>query len=103
LEARGARMQEGLEKIFRQKGKTATVSRIGSAFCVYFADRIPSDWHDLSGIHDFAFDRRYRRALIDRGVYHFPLPCKQGSISAAHSAEDIDRTLERTHEALQAL
>ena len=36
---------------------------------------------------------RYRRALIARGVYHFPLPTKQGSISAAHTEKNIDETL----------
>ena len=99
LERLGARLQSGLEAIFRERGWTAVVSRIGSAFCVYFADRVPSDWHDLAAIHDFERDRLYRRALIARGVYHFPLPAKQGSISAAHTDDDIDRTLEATRAA----
>jgi glutamate-1-semialdehyde 2,1-aminomutase len=103
LEALGARLQTGLESLFVHKGRTATVSRIGSAFCAYFCDRVPSDWHELAARHDFEFDRRYRRALIDRGVYPFPLPCKQGSISAAHTEADIDRTLEITREALAAI
>jgi len=103
LEALGARMQSGLEKLFAAKGRTVRVSRIGSAFCVYFCDHIPVDWHDLAAHHDFAFDARYRRALIERGVYHFPLPCKQGSISAAHTEADIERTLEITRDALASL
>jgi glutamate-1-semialdehyde 2,1-aminomutase len=53
--------------------------------------------------HDFAFDRKYREALISRGVYHFPTPCKQGSISAAHTEEDIERTLAITRKALREL
>jgi glutamate-1-semialdehyde 2,1-aminomutase len=53
--------------------------------------------------HDFGFDSRYRRALIERGIYHFPLPCKQGSVSAAHTDEDIARTLEATRAVLQEL
>jgi glutamate-1-semialdehyde 2,1-aminomutase len=103
LEALGTRMETGLRKAFARKGVAATISRIGSAFCAYFSDRVPADWHDLAAIHDFEFDRRYRRALIDRGVYQFPLACKQGSISAAHTEADIDRTLEITEEALASL
>ena len=103
LEALGARLQSALEKLFAEKGLTATVSRIGSAFCVYFCKGVPSDWHELASRHDFDFDRRYRRALIERGVYHFPLPCKQGSISAAHSEADLDRTIEATRDALSAI
>jgi glutamate-1-semialdehyde 2,1-aminomutase len=102
LEAKGARMQAGLERLCAEAGIPATVSRIGSAFCLYFMDRIPADWHDLASHHDMEFDRCYRRALIERGLYNFPLPCKQGSISAAHTEADINRTLEVTREALCA-
>jgi glutamate-1-semialdehyde 2,1-aminomutase len=100
LEAKGARLQAGLEAIFREKGIAAVVSRIGSAFCAYFGDHVPVDWHDLAACHDVDFDRRYRRELINHGIYHFPLPAKQGSISAAHTDDDIERTLELTREAL---
>ena len=103
LEARAARLQSGLADIFGELGVQTLVSRIGSAFCVYFGDHVPTDWHDLMASHDFAFDRRYRRALIDGGIYHFPLPCKQGSISAAHTEDDIARTLEITRAVLREL
>ncbi len=103
LEARGARLQKGFEALFARRGIPAVVSRIGSAFCVYFGARVPADWHEILALHDFDLDRRYRRALIDRGVYHFPLACKQGSISAAHTDGDIDRTLEVTDAALGAV
>jgi glutamate-1-semialdehyde 2,1-aminomutase len=103
LEARSARLHAGLRDLFGEFGVPAQVSRIGSAFCVYFGDHIPTDWHDLMASHDFALDKRYRRALIERGIYHFPLPCKQGSVSAAHTDEDIAHTLEVTRAVLQEL
>jgi len=103
LETLGAQLQAGLEDIYAEKGLEAVVSRIGSAFCTYFADHVAVDWHDLAASHDFDSDRRHRLALIERGVYHFPIPTKQGSISAAHTAADIDRTLEITNDALAAL
>ena len=96
LEQLGARLQSGLEKLHAKKGLRAVVSRIGSALCTYFCASVPADWHELAASHDFDFDRRYRRALIERGVYLFPMPCKQSSISAAHTEADIDRTLEIT-------
>ncbi len=94
----GERMQKGLEGLFAERG--ATVCRQGSAFCAYFMDHEPVDWHDIADHHDFDFDGCYRTALIGTGVYHFPLPTKQGSISLAHTEEDIDLTLERTREVL---
>jgi glutamate-1-semialdehyde 2,1-aminomutase len=102
LDALGARMEAGLNGLFRDCGVTATVARQGSAFCAYFMDHAPRDWHDIAEHHDMARDLRYRRALIARGVYHFPLPTKQGSLSAAHTEADVDRTLEATEAVLKA-
>jgi glutamate-1-semialdehyde 2,1-aminomutase len=103
LESRTDRLLSGIEAIVAEFGLTATLSRNASAFCLYFMDHIPHDWHDILEHHDFEFDKRYRRALIDRGIYHFPLACKQGSVSAAHSDDDIDETLEKTRDALRCI
>lgn len=103
LYALGDRMQKGLETLFSEFGVCATICRQGSAFCAYFMDREPADWHDIAEHHDFDLDVRYRTALIERGIYHFPLATKQGSISLAHTEADIDLTLERTREALKSL
>jgi glutamate-1-semialdehyde 2,1-aminomutase len=103
LEEKGRRLQAGMEALFRERGIEAVVSRIGSAFCAYFMDHVPVDWHDLAAHHDFALDLRYRRALLARGVLHFPLACKQGSISAAHTDEDLSFSLEATRDALASL
>ncbi|MBA3708337.1 MAG: aspartate aminotransferase family protein [Planctomycetes bacterium] len=103
LETLGRELESGMSGIFSDAGITSSISRIGSAFCVYFCDHVPVDWHDVATNHDQDLDRRLRRALIDRGIYLFPLPCKQGSISYAHTSEDIARTLETTRAAIKAL
>ena len=87
---------EYLEKCLLQEfGGTPQwkISRIGSAFCLYFMDHIPRDWHDLAANHDFELDVALRRRLIDDGIYVFPLGAKQWSISAAHTKADIDETV----------
>jgi glutamate-1-semialdehyde 2,1-aminomutase len=101
LDALGAKLETGLTKLFREHGITAALVRQGSAFCAYFMDHAPIDWHDIAAHHDMKFDLRYRQALIEKGIYHFPLPTKQGSISAAHTDADIDKTLDATREVLQ--
>jgi glutamate-1-semialdehyde 2,1-aminomutase len=70
-----------------------TLSRIGSAFCLYFMDHVPRDWHDLAANHDFAFDNALRQRLIESGIYFFPLAVKQCSLSAAHTRADVDETI----------
>ncbi len=103
VEALGGLMQEGLEALVKRLGIKATVARQGSAFCLYFMDHCPEDWHDLAANHDFAQDERMRRELIGRGVYCFPLATKQCSISVAHTREDIEITLDEVAGALQRL
>lgn len=103
IEVNAVRLQKGLEKIFAEAGKTTTIVRNASASCAYFMDHAPLDWHDVLEHHDFEFDKNYRAALIEEGIYHFPLPAKQGSISAAHTAEDITQTLEATRRVISQL
>lgn len=96
----GERMQRGLEEIFASAGIPGVIARQGSAFCWYFMDHCPTDWHDLAMHHDFALDTAFRAVLVERGVYVFPLPPKQCSISAAHTDGDIEVTLRHMKEAL---
>jgi len=93
VERLGERMESGLQAALAELDVTATVCRQGSAFCIYFMDHAPVDWHDLAGNHDFSLDQRMRLELVDRGIYFFPLATKQCSISFAHTEEQIDRTV----------
>lgn len=92
----GETLEKGLKEIFVAYDKPLHVAREGSAFCVYFMDHAPRDYHDIAENHDFAFDKEYRLQLIQKGIYNFPLPIKQGSISFAHTERDIQETLEKT-------
>jgi len=93
IEELGRVMQEGLEQIIQRKSLNAVVARQGSAFCLYFMDHLPEDWHDIAENHDFDFDLQLRRELVNNGIYFFPSPVKQCSISFAHTLADIENTL----------
>jgi glutamate-1-semialdehyde 2,1-aminomutase len=97
----GARVQQGLDQVLRESGIESVVARQGSAFVIYFMDHAPRDWHDLAASHDAELDRRFRRSMIDSGVYFFPAPMKQCSISALHTGRDIDLTVEAARAALR--
>jgi len=96
-------LYEGLENLFAEKGIDTILNFNQSAFCVYFSDKKPADLHDILLHHDFDLDKKYRLALIEQGIYHIPIPCKQGSVSYAHSKEDINKTLEITKEVLKKI
>ncbi len=96
-------LYEGLTKLFTEKGKPFVLVNNASAFCTYFCENEPHQLHDILHHHDFEFDKKYRLALIKHGIYHIPIPCKQGSVSYSHSEEDIYRTLEATRLVLKEI
>ncbi len=100
LDSLGAQLDAGVSKAIAYAGLTATFVRKGSAFCLFFMDHAPLDWHDLASHHDFDFDLAMRQNLIDNGIYFFPVATKQGSISFAHTPADIEITVERITAAL---
>jgi glutamate-1-semialdehyde 2,1-aminomutase len=103
LEALGQRMQSGLEEIFTKINAKAVVARQGSAFCVYFMDHLPVDWHDVIEHNDVELDGQLRKKLLDSGVYFFQLPMKQCSLSAAHTEADVDATLRAVESSLVSI
>ena len=96
-------LYNGLKGLFAEKGIVNFINYNQSAFCVYFCEQQPQDLHDILYHHHFELDKRYRAELIKRGIYHIPLACKQGSVSYAHSEEDIHKTLEVTREVLKII
>lgn len=88
-----ARLVAGVEAAFKKHAVTAVVVREGSAHSYYFMAEPPTSWWQLVTNHDFLRDARLRKALIERGIYYFPTPTKQGSVSFAHSEADIDQTI----------
>jgi len=103
VESLSARIEAGMLEAFARHGLRACVTRQGSAFSFYLMDRAPRDFHDIIQHHDFAKDLAIRRALISKGVFFIPIATKQCSVSAAHTQEDIDFTLDCFDEAVRSV
>jgi len=103
LERLGARLEAGLNSVFASRNYATTLVRQGSAFATYFMDHAPVNWRDIALNNDNERDVAYRRAMIEAGIFHFPVATKQSSISLAHTDDDIDRTIEITADVVRAL
>lgn len=79
----------------------AIVNRVGSMFTFFFTDAPVTDW-DSAKRCDTARFGRFFHALLDRGVYFPPSQFEAGFVSAAHSAEDVRRTVDAIHDAASA-
>lgn len=102
LEDLGRRLASGLQRAAEEAGVAHSISRVGSMMTLFFHDGPVTCWDDASQCDTQRF-AKYFWALVDRGIY---MPCSQYEalfISAAHSDDDIDRTIEAAGEALDEL
>ena len=79
-----------------------TVNRVGSMFTFFFTDQPVTDYESAKR-SDTARFGRFFRAMLERGVYLAPSQFEAAFVSAAHSQEDIQRTIEAAGEAFDAV
>ena len=102
LEARSARLHEGLAKAAADARVPHTLQRVGSMITLFFNPDPVHDYEDAKRSNTQHFSQFFWQMLA-RGVY---LPCSQfeaAFVSAAHSNDDIDFTIAAAREALQTL
>jgi glutamate-1-semialdehyde 2,1-aminomutase len=99
--ALGERMRSGLREVAARAGVPAVVGGYGSLFVLCFMDG-PLETYDDVLRNDTALFMRYRRELIKRGVFEMPESLGRSHISAAHTGDDVDRSLEAAEDALRA-
>jgi glutamate-1-semialdehyde 2,1-aminomutase len=99
----GARMRAGLEAIGEEAGVPVLAGGYGSLFVLCFmdGDRPLRSYEDVLR-NDAALFGRYRRELVARGVFEMPESLGRSHISAAHTDEDVDASLEAARDALRA-
>lgn len=85
LEARAA-------KLCASAPAGVTVNRVGSMFTLFFAGGPVTDWESAKR-SDTARFGRFFRAMLDHGIYLAPSQFEAAFVSAAHSEEDIRRTV----------
>ncbi len=100
LEALAARLAEGLDRAATDAGIPHVVQRTGSMLTLFFHDGPVHDYDDARG-SDTRLFARFFWEMLARGIY---LPCSQfeaAFVSAAHTDDDIDRTIEAAGETLR--
>ena len=93
LDSLGERFRKGASDILREKGLPWQITGIGSLSCLYFTDRPVRDYAS-AGTSDTEAFARYFRSMFERGNYFGPSQFEAIFISAAHTEQDIDKTLD---------
>ena len=81
-------MKEGAEKL----GIPIRVHQLGSLFCVFFQEGEVWDFDSAARSNTEMFVK-YFKAMLQRGIYLAPSQFESGFVSAAHTEEDIDKTI----------
>jgi glutamate-1-semialdehyde 2,1-aminomutase len=93
LEALGKKLEQGLEAAARASGLPFQFARVGSMWTLFFNAEPVTDY-DVARKSDTARFARFFWAMLDRGIY---LPCSQfeaAFLSAAHTEEHVDQTID---------
>jgi glutamate-1-semialdehyde 2,1-aminomutase len=102
LEKTGNTLFSGLEAVAQDAGIRVSVNHIGSMGALFFTDRPVSDFVTASASDAERF-RRYYRAMREQGIYLAPSPFEATFISAAHTEEMIEKTLEAASNAFKQM
>ena len=103
LNARGARLAEGLVEAAEAAGIDACWSGVGALFQLWFSPEPPNDYREANAIVAGSPFFALYRELRDRGVLIQPPQEGLWLMSGAHTDADIDRTLEAAADAMPAV
>lgn len=102
LERQGARLERGLRDAAHDAGIALQVPRVGSMIGLFLTDR-PVGNYDEATAADRDGYRRLFWSLLRKGIYLPPAPFETAFLSAAHTPDDVDRTIEAMDAALREI
>jgi glutamate-1-semialdehyde 2,1-aminomutase len=100
LEKKSERMCNGFKENVKKLGVTATFTRVGSIFSMFFTDQEIISFDSVK-TSDTELFKRYFNAMLEEGIYIAPSQFEAGFMSAVHTNDDIDQTIEAQFRALK--
>lgn len=98
----GAMMRDGLQTVTRDAGFETQVANMGSVFVCYFTDRPVMSFDDA--LHnDAELYVQFHRKMIDKGFLMMPMNLKRNHLMAAHTADDVELTLQAADEVIREM
>ncbi|MGC8744585.1 MAG: glutamate-1-semialdehyde 2,1-aminomutase [Verrucomicrobiia bacterium] len=102
LEESGAALEEGLKKVVKKLNIDAQLNRCGSMFCCYFTSKPVKNLADAMTSDRSRF-AKFFHGLLEQGVFIAPSQFEAGFISAAHTDEDIEKTIAAAEKVLKTI
>ena len=103
LTAKTEKLTSGLKERAHQAGIAMTTNAVGGMFGLFFsAEQQVTTFAQVMQCNQTLF-KRFFHAMLDEGVYLAPSAFEAGFVSAAHSDEDLDITLDTAEAIFKAL
>ena len=102
LHLKTGHLMQGLKSEAKAAGIPFSVDWQGGLFGFYFLPELPSTYHEVMKTDGKVFNKFYH-GMLERGHYFAPALYEAGFVSAAHTDDDIDRTIEAAREVFKTL
>ncbi|MGX4584499.1 glutamate-1-semialdehyde 2,1-aminomutase [Paenibacillus chitinolyticus] len=99
LDRKATRLADGFEENAELTGIPLKINRVGSMFSTFFSEQEVVDYTTAKGSNMQLF-KAYYAAMLELGILTAPTPYEVSFVSAAHSEEDIERTISAHYQAL---
>jgi glutamate-1-semialdehyde 2,1-aminomutase len=101
LEKMSASLVEGVAAAAKDAGVALCYNRVGSMFTWFFQKGPVTDWDSASKSNTEAFGKFFR-SMLDSGVYLPPSQYEAAFLGAAHTEDDVQRTVAAAKQAFGA-
>jgi glutamate-1-semialdehyde 2,1-aminomutase len=102
IEEKSAYLEKGMLEAAKESPVPTCWQRVGGMFCTYFQEGPVYSFADAARSDTAAFGRFFR-AMLEAGINLAPSQFEAGFMSAAHSKEDLDKTIEAARKAFRGL
>jgi glutamate-1-semialdehyde 2,1-aminomutase len=99
LEKKAAALANGMNEILTRKSIAHTVNRVGSMLSLFFHPGPVTCYEEALQADKEAF-RHFFGKMLDNGIYLAPSPFEAWFVSASHTDDDIEKTLEAVEKSL---
>ena len=102
LSERTRQLTAGFEKAAQSAGIPFSTDSEGGMFGLFFAEQKPNSFADMMSSRTNLFPAFFH-AMLDQGVYLAPSAFEAGFVSAAHTEDNIAKTIDAAEKAFQSL
>lgn len=96
------KLVDGLVQAAKEAGVTFSAQSVGGMFGLYFSEKCPASYEEVMQSNKEQFNKFFH-SMLDSGIYLGPSAFEAGFVSAAHTDDDIAKTIAAAKKAFASL